>query len=84
MTGILRIKDANGVWHDITAIRGEQGPAGIDGKDYILTEADKAEIAGMVEVSGGDLSDYYTKEEINNLLANLPTGDIPSGEEVEF
>lgn len=35
---------------------GEPGPAGKDGengKDYVLTEADKQEIAGMVEVSGG-------------------------------
>lgn len=32
---------------------GPEGPAGKDGKDYVLTEADKAEIAGMVEVSGG-------------------------------
>lgn len=29
------------------------GPAGADGKDYVLTEADKQEIAGMVEVPGG-------------------------------
>lgn len=32
---------------------GENGKDGADGKDYVLTEADKAEIAGMVEVSGG-------------------------------
>jgi hypothetical protein len=66
---------------------GPAGPAGQDGKDYVLTEEDKAEIAGMVEVSGGgdvDLSDYYTKTEIDDLLANLPVGDIPSGEEVKF
>lgn len=31
-----------------------------------------------------DMSDYYTKSEIDNLLSNLPVGDIPSGEEVEF
>jgi hypothetical protein len=74
----------------IQGIQGETGPAGPagqDGKDYILTEEDKAEIAGMVEVSGGgdvDLSDYYTKTEIDDLLANLPVGDIPSGEEVKF
>lgn len=74
----------------IQGIQGETGPAGPagqDGKDYVLTEEDKAEIAGMVEVSGGgdvDLSDYYTKTEIDDLLANLPVGDIPSGEEVKF
>ena len=69
--------------------QGPAGPAGADGKDYVLTEEDKAEIAGMIEVPGGgdvDLSDYYTKEEIDELLANLPSGggDIPSGEEVGF
>lgn len=32
---------------------GLQGPRGEDGKDYILTDADKQEIAGMVEVTGG-------------------------------
>jgi hypothetical protein len=65
---------------------GKDGAPGKDGKDYVLTDADKEEIAGMVDVSGGDvdLSDYYTKTEIDNLLANLPAGDIPSGEEVGF
>lgn len=63
------------------------GAPGEPGKDYVLTEADKEEIAALVDVSGADvdLSDYYTKEEIDTLLSNLPTGgDIPSGEEVEF
>lgn len=32
---------------------GPQGPAGKDGQDYVLTAADKQEIAGMVEVTGG-------------------------------
>lgn len=67
---------------------GEPGPAGEDGKDYVLTEADKEEIAGMVHVEGGDvdLTDYYTKEEIDELLANLPSGggDLPAAEGVEF
>lgn len=70
----------------IAAVELIPGPAGEDGKDYVLTEEDKAEIAGMVEVDAPDvdLGDYYTKEEINDLLANLPVGDIPSGEEVKF
>lgn len=66
---------------------GKDGKDGVDGKDYVLTEADKQEIADMVDVSGADvdLSDYYTKEEINDIIANLPTGgDLPSGEEVKF
>lgn len=64
------------------------GAPGKDGADYVLTEADKEEIAGLVDVSGADvdLSDYYTKEEINELLANLPeVGEVlPAAEEVGF
>ena len=72
-----------------TGPQGPEGPAGKDGKDYVLTEADKAEIAGMVEVSGGDvdLTNYYTKEEIDALLADLPSGgggDLPRAEGVGF
>lgn len=33
---------------------GLQGPQGEDGKDYVLTDADKREIASMVENTGGD------------------------------
>ena len=36
-----------------TGATGPQGPAGADGKDYVLTDADKQEIAGMVKVPGG-------------------------------
>lgn len=65
--------------------QGEPGPAGADGKDYVLTDADKQEIAGMVPGADVDLTDYYTKTEIDELLANLPTGsDLPASEEVEF
>lgn len=64
---------------------GKDGINGVDGKDYILTDADKQEIAALIEGENVDLSDYYTKEEIDGLLANLPTGEVlPSAEEVEF
>ena len=70
--------------------RGPEGPAGpkgedghtpvkgvdyFDGKDYVLTDADKQEIAGMVEVPGGsvDLSNYYTKSEVDNLIDAIPS-----------
>ena len=43
MASVLKVKDANGNTIDIPAIRGK------DGKDYVLTEADKAEIAEMVK-----------------------------------
>ena len=34
-------------------LKGAPGKDGVDGKDYVLTAADKQEIAGMVEVTGG-------------------------------
>ena len=71
----------NGTSLSITSASGTsemdlRGPAG---QDYVLTQNDKTEIAGLV-----DLTNYYTKTEIDGLLANLPTGDIPSGEGVKF
>lgn len=41
------------------------GKDGADGKDYILTDADKREIAGMVEVGGGGT---VTDDHINSLI----------------
>lgn len=45
---------------------GNVGPAGkngADGKDYVLTEADKKEIAGMIDVNvDGVVGGYYTPE----------------------
>ena len=48
---------------------GAPGKDGVDGKDYVLTDADKAEIAGMVDVGDVDvdLTDYYTKDEVAGL-----------------
>ena len=57
---VLRFRNnETGEWNEITTIKGEPGapgPAGKDGqdgKDYILTDADKQEIAGMIEGGGG-------------------------------
>ena len=57
---------------------GPQGPQGEPGADYVLTEADKLEIAGMVEVSGGDadLSNYYTKSEVDELIAATGSAEL--------
>lgn len=65
---------------------GQDGAPGKDGADYVLTDEDKAEIAGMIDIGDVDLTDYYTKEEIDELLANLPSGggDLPAAEGVEF
>lgn len=84
---VLRFKDPQtNEWIEITTIMGPPGPRGLQGESYILTDTDKAEIAEMVvvDVPDVDLTEYYTKSEIDNLLANMPAGDIPSGEEVGF
>ena len=39
--------------------KGADGQPGADGKNYVLTEADKKEIAEMVEVPSGESSDIY-------------------------
>ena len=56
-----------------TPVKGVDYFDGADGKDYVLTEEDKAEIAGMVDVSGGevDLTDYYTKTEVDNKIPDV-------------
>ena len=63
MADILRIKGEDGLWHEIPAIVGPSGPAGPKGEtgakgdkgdpgpqgaSYVLTAADKAEIAQTV------------------------------------
>ena len=46
-------KDVNSPWQDVVALTGapgkdgEPGKDGADGKDYVLTEADKQEIAQL-------------------------------------
>lgn len=63
-----------------TGATGPQGPAGADGKDYLLTEADKQEIAGMVEgtVGGAAIDDTtpsatttYSSQKIEDELSAL-------------
>lgn len=56
-----------------TPVKGVDYFDGEPGKDYVLTDEDKAEIAGMVEVSGGetDLTDYYTKSEVDNKIPDV-------------
>lgn len=51
---IIKIRDADGNVQEVLAIKGEpgkdgaNGKDGVDGKDYVLTEADKQEIANMI------------------------------------
>jgi hypothetical protein len=61
---ILKIRDASGNVKEILAIKGE---------DYVLTDADKQEIASLVSGGGVDLSNYYNKTEVNALIPVVPT-----------
>lgn len=57
------------------------GKDGVDGQDYVLTEADKEEIAAMVDVSGADvdLSNYYTKSEVDSAIEQIELTPGPQG-----
>lgn len=58
---ILKIRDAQGNVQEIVAIKGNNGK---DGKDYVLTDADKQEIAQIAaeivasSIPSGDEVDY--------------------------
>lgn len=61
--------------------------ADVDLSDYYTkgqTETLVAESIAGIQHPTPDLSGYYTKTEIDGLLANLPVGDVPSGEGVKF
>ena len=71
---ILKIKDAGGNIHEILAIKGE---------GYVLTEADKIEIAEIVKSSviNPATTGSLTEEQVLELIrANMPT----SAEEVDY
>lgn len=67
MVGVLRFKNSEtGEWQEINAIKGEPG------KDYVLTEADKEEIAQSV---GTD--NFYTKSEVDTKFDEFKGGYEP-------
>lgn len=71
---ILKIRDADGKVKEVLALKGE------DGKDYVLTDADKQEIAQIVAsmvVATTDVSSFLTEERVLELIrANMPaSGD---------
>ena len=53
---------------------GQDGAPGKDGKDYVLTDADKQEIAGMVDVPDVNLDNYYTKDETDRKITEAQIG----------
>ena len=60
---------------------GEKGDPGAPGEDYVLTEADKQEIANLV-----DTSRFTTEEDVIALIAEYGGGggNLPASEEGEF
>lgn len=62
---VLKIKDQNGNWIQIPTIKGE------DGQDYVLTESDKQEIAGLVNAPVGDVQ-VNGISVITGGVANIP------------
>lgn len=70
---VLKIRDEHGNVQEITVIKGDKGDS------YVLTEADKQEIAGIVANMAGIVSDSpsLTEEQVLALIqANMP----PSGD----
>ena len=75
-----------------TGATGPQGPAGADGKDYVLTDADKQEIAGMVEVPGGvgaaiddttpSTTTTYSSQKIEDKLSELNEANAQQNTEI--
>lgn len=65
--GILKIRDSDGKVQEILAIKGE------DGKDYVLTEEDKREIASIVAASAVSLADFTPDTSNFALKTDIPT-----------
>ena len=53
-------------------------------KNNYATKTYVDDAVAAINIPEVDLTGYYTKSEIDELLANLPVGNIPSGEGVEF
>ena len=64
---ILKIRDDTGEVREILAIKGE------DGKDYVLTEADKREIASMVAAGAVSQTDLIPDTSDFALKTDIPT-----------
>lgn len=90
MSSVLKFKDnETGIWKEIQTLvgpQGEPGANGQDGKDYILTDADKQEIAALSGGGGGKLLHFLgqgptdeTRALINNYFKQYKeTGIWPS------
>lgn len=62
-------------WQEIYSIKGDPGYSPVKGVDY-YTEAEKEELINEVQKNLGesiDLSNYYTKTEIDGFLGDIDT-----------
>lgn len=92
MVGILRIKDAEGNWHSIEALRGEIGPVGPKGADGTmvfedLTEEQRESLRGPIGETGpqGPKGDSYVITEEDKIeISQMVLNNLPTAEEDEF
>ena len=70
---ILKIRDENGNVVEVPALKGNKGDKGDKGDDYILTDMDKSEIAGLIDAVSQDEFDT-TIGNINSILATVVNG----------
>lgn len=84
LTGYATEEYVNEKIETIELTPGPAGKDGKDGEDYVLTEADKKEIAGMVEVTGGgdvDLTGYATEKYVDDAISEIELTPGPAGKD---
>lgn len=88
---VLKIRDENGVVHEIVALKGEKGDKGADGTVAFdeLTDAQKAMLKGEKGDAGDNGYtpqrgvDYYTEDDKNEMVS-LVISALPNGDEVMY
>lgn len=64
---VITVTFTDGTATEFQVLNGSNGKDGVDGKDYVLTEVDKDEIAELAK-NKLPISDYATKEEVNTAI----------------
>lgn len=81
MVGILRIKDQNGEWQDIQAIKGATGPQGPIGPTGLTGATGPV---GPIGPAGKDGTDYVLTANDKTEIADIVLANFPYAEEVKF
>lgn len=84
MVGILRIKDQNGEWQDIQAIKGDTGPQGPIGPIGLTGETGPVGPMGPAGKDGKDGTDYVLTANDKTEIADIVLANFPYAEEVKF